>query len=227
MKKALCALIGLALVASGAAQSNADLIFKETMGAGTTGPVAVSANTFANTNLTFSGNIDLRTTTASSGYAGASGGLNAFFSSSGTGGTKTFTISGIDTTGYEASSFVLSFGAKKSTNAANLTELKVGFSVDGVSYTDITFPGVATGTGTTAPYYLIEISNLTLPTVSSLSLQFSKAVGNPEIRLDDISLSGTVSAVPEPTSMVLASIAGVTGGFGAWRRRKAKKAVEA
>lgn len=33
-----------------------------------------------------------------------------------------------------------------------------------------------------------------------------------------------VNAVPEPTSMLLASIAGVSGGYGAWRRRKAKKA---
>lgn len=41
---------------------------------------------------------------------------------------------------------------------------------------------------------------------------------------NDFIVSGTISAVPEPTSMLLASIAGVSGGYGAWRRRKAKKA---
>jgi hypothetical protein len=125
-------------------------IFSENMGtpAGTT---AIASNAFQNGSpITFSGaTADVRNTSVSTGYTGASGGGNVFFTS--TGGNANFVISGINTSGF--SSMSLSFGISKSTNASNGSEFVVEVSSDGTNYTALSFTSLPTGTGTTG-YYL-------------------------------------------------------------------------
>jgi hypothetical protein len=87
----------------------------ENIGTSTAGTTPISSNTFQNSSpILFSGTSDTRTSTASSGYAGSSGGRNVFITN--TVGIN-FIISGINTTGY--GSLTLSFGHYKSTTASN------------------------------------------------------------------------------------------------------------
>ena len=86
-------------------------IFSENIGTGS-GTQAITATTFQNASLTFTGTADTRTTSSSSGYTGSSGGKNVFITN--TVGTN-FQIAGINTTNY--TNLALSFGALKTTTA--------------------------------------------------------------------------------------------------------------
>ncbi|MFM9051053.1 MAG: beta strand repeat-containing protein, partial [Bacteroidota bacterium] len=77
---------------------------------------------------------DVRNTTVSSGYSGASGGGNVFFGTSG-GNLKTFTVSGINTLGY--STRVLSYGLLRTDVTNGMT---VEVSTDGTNFTALTAP---------------------------------------------------------------------------------------
>jgi len=82
-----------------------------------------------------------------------------------------------------------------------MSELKLEYSIDGVSYTVLTIPTQPTGTGT-AVWRLI--SGIALPSnaegISNLRLRWtntSSGTGTPQFRIDDITLQGTVVATPD------------------------------
>ncbi|MCU0796157.1 MAG: S8 family serine peptidase [Akkermansiaceae bacterium] len=146
---------------------------------------AIASHTFQNSNLSFSGTGDVRTSTPSTGYSGASGGANVFVTNS---IGRFFEISGVDTRGY--SGLVLSFGQHKSTTAGN-NELVVEVSADGTTYQALSYSR-PTGSGT-ANWLKIEAAG-EIPAVENLRIRFRQTSGVHQFRIDDFVLSGTASA---------------------------------
>lgn len=203
-------LVGLA----GVLLAKADTIFSENMGS-PTGTTAIASNAFQNSGtLTFSGTGDVRISTSSTGYAGASGSGNVFLTNN---GTAYFQISGINTTGYAAGSLDLSFGAFKSTTASNMSELSLQYSTDGSTWLSLSIPAQATGSGT-ANWRLISFADTALPISSSLFLKWTNTGTGPQFRLDDVILSGSLTAVPEPREYAIAFV-GLLGVIVLTRRR--------
>jgi hypothetical protein len=167
-------------------------IFSENMGTGS-GTATIAANVFQNTNLTFSGTADVRTTLPSSGYTGASGSKNVFFTASG----RDFLISNINTSGY--SNITLSFGQLKTTTAAN-NELVVEYSIDGTNFTLLPY----TRPSGAANAYVLVTPTGALPAASNLRLRFTSESSN-QWRLDDVKLTGT--AAPVGATVTTAQIA--------------------
>jgi hypothetical protein len=179
-------------------------IFNESIGTCCGGTnTAIASTIFDNSSLTFSGTADTRTSTASTGYTGASAGRNVFLTNN---GTSNFQIASINTTAY--TNLVLSFGAQKTTTASNLTELLVEYSVDGVNYLPLTFPAQPTGSGTTNWRLL---SGISLPSaaegISNLRLRWTNTSTTPQFRIDDILLIGTFTAGCNITNANLSNIA--------------------
>ena len=149
MKKNLLAFIpASALVVLFPFHSHAAVIVSESLGsvAATTAIGAHdTAGGFDHDALDFTGTGDIRATTASTGYTGASGGANAFLASS---GASTFIIGGISTLDHMAGTVDLSFGAYKSTTASDMTTLDVAYSSNGSDWTSLFIPAQPTGTGT-------------------------------------------------------------------------------
>ncbi|MFY7743744.1 MAG: choice-of-anchor D domain-containing protein, partial [Flavobacterium sp.] len=165
-------------------------LFTETVGTCcSTTNTAISATVFDNSSLTFSGTADTRTSGTSSGYTGASGGRNVFFTNT---VGRDLVISGINTSNY--SDLVLSFGHFKSTTTSN-NELVVEVSTDGTSYSPLTYSR-PTGTGTSS--WLLITPSGTIPSVSNLRIRFRQTSTGPQFRIDDIRLVGTLS-VGTPT----------------------------
>lgn len=221
----IISLVGLCLAMT--APLRATVIFSETMGtpsATTTFVNYESADGFDNDALTFSGTGDVRTSTASSGYVGASGSGNAFLTNT---GVNNLVISGINTTGYEAGSLDLTFGAYKSTIASNMSELVVEWKVTSDStWTALSFATQPTGSGT-AVWRLVSITGTAIAISSDISIRFTNTSTTPQFRLDDITLGGTVasSGVPEPSTYGL--IAGMTALAGGAMQRRRKSAIVA
>jgi len=160
--------------------------YSENMGT-PTATTAVSANTFQNSSpVTYSGTADVRITGTSTGYAGASGGGNIFFT--GTAGIN-FIVSGIDTSNY--SNLQLSFGQLKATNASN-NELTVEISADGNSWIPLTYTR-PTGSGTANAYLLITPTG-TIPSTSNLRIRFTNT-NNSQWRIDDLKLTGSTGSL--------------------------------
>lgn len=126
---------------------------------------------------------DVRTTTASTGYTGASGGCNVFLGI-GTSTTRNFLISGINTSSYP--SMTLSFGLLRD-NATN--GLTVEVSSDGTTYSPLTITQPASNNTWT----LVTASG-TIPSTSNLRVRFSKT-GSTSFRIDDVSLSSVLGPV--------------------------------
>ncbi|MBV9210558.1 MAG: hypothetical protein JOZ52_08015, partial [Acidobacteria bacterium] len=162
-------------------------IFTETMGTPAATTPINSYTGWSNPGLTFTGTGDVRSTSPSSGYTGASGGGNIFLTN--TAGTN-FQISGIDTTGYTA--LTLSFGVFKSTTASNGSDLIVAVSSDGVTYTPLTFSALPTGTGTAT--WALRTATGTIPATANLRIRFTQNGTATQFRIDDVSLTGTVAA---------------------------------
>ena len=178
----------LASLLIGTASIAQTTIFLESMG-------TVTANTAIATHdanggfdnsatLTYTGTGDLRNTTVSSGYTGASGSANVFLTNN---GTASFQISGVNTLDF--TNLTLSFGAYKNTNASNLTELLVEVSTDGVNYSTLTFPAQPTGSGT-AIWRLVTITGGTIPATSNLRIRWTNTSTGPQLRIDDVRLAG-------------------------------------
>ncbi len=182
------------------------VLFSENMGTGT----ADSINDYTGWQnqgvLTFTGTGDVRTTSNSGGYEGASSASNVFLTG---GGNRTFQIGGINTTGFLPNTFNLAFGALKSTTASDMSELILEFSTDGSNYSPLSIPSQPTGSGT-ANWRLITLENLDLPQVADLRLRWTNtaAVSTPQFRLDDVRLSAT--AIPEPAAAILLGALGLT-----------------
>jgi hypothetical protein len=157
------------------------IFYSENMGTPTS-TTLISANTFQNTTpIAYSGTADVRGSTVSSVYSGASGGGNVYFT--GVAGTS-FLIEGINTSTYNTSELHLSFGHYKSSTAGN-NELTVEVSTDGTTYTPLAYSR-ATGTGT-ASWTLITITS-GIPSTNNLRIRFTQASTTTQFRIDDVKL---------------------------------------
>lgn len=141
----------------------------------------------------FSGSVELRHTTASTAYTGASSGANVFLAS---GGASWFQIDGISTLGSMAGTIELTFGAYKSSILSDLSALTVEFSENSTDWTTLSFPGQPTGSGTSVWRLLTVDESPALPVSGTLSLRWTNTSSDTQFRIDDV----RVSAVPEPSA---------------------------
>ena len=173
-------------------------IFSENMGtpAGTT---AISANTFQNKGVLTYGQgdqaspADVRSTSPSTGYSGASGGGNIWLTS--TSGAYGFSIEGISGSAY--TQLQLSYGYYKNSASAH-----ADFSVDywnGASWVTIAnTPSALFTENALASLGWYAAKSLSLPAgaqVNGLKLRFVKT-GSNAIRIDDVKLTGLISSTP-------------------------------
>jgi len=135
---------------------------------------------------------DVRTTLSSSGYSDASGDGNIFFINGVS--NRYIQISGINTSNY--TNLSLSFGILKTTNASNGSELVVEVSINGSSYTTLSYT-LATGSGTSNVYYL-KTPTGTIPSTGNLRIRFryTSSSSTCQFRIDDIKLRGNLMVLP-------------------------------
>nr|WP_322623896.1 YDG domain-containing protein [uncultured Flavobacterium sp.] len=177
-------------------------IFTENMGS-PSGTTAISSNTFQNStgSLTYdqgsaTNPADVRSSTASTSYTGASGGGNVWFTT--TNAQYGFAINGIDASNY--TSLQLSYGYYKNSGTAHAT-----FQVDywnGSSWVNIanTAANLFTESATASTGWY-SAKTLSLPVgaqISGLKIRFLKS-GSNGIRIDDVKLTGTLPTCTDPT----------------------------
>ncbi|MBL0018290.1 MAG: HYR domain-containing protein [Bacteroidetes bacterium] len=138
------------------------------------------ANGFDNDGYTMSGTADVRNTLPSTGYPGASGGANVFF----TGAGRTFEISGVNTTGF--TTMGMAFGVFKSTTTSNGLDLRLEVSTDGITYTTLPHTLLPTGTGTAVWSTMTAVG---FPSAANLRIRFTN-LGTTQYRIDDMILGG-------------------------------------
>ncbi|MBK9732449.1 MAG: hypothetical protein IPO83_14435 [Chitinophagaceae bacterium] len=181
------------VVVSSISQPNGN-VFTETMGSVTTTTAITlheTNNGFDNDNLTLSGTADVRNTQSSSGvYAGASGGANIFITNT---ANRNFIISGINTSGL--ADLQLSFGIFKSTTASTGGDLLIQYSSDGITYSNLAFPALPSGSGTSNWYY--RTASGSIPAVANLWIKFTQTGTVTQYRIDDVLLtySGNVPLI--------------------------------
>ncbi|MBC7655418.1 MAG: hypothetical protein H7098_13210 [Oligoflexus sp.] len=190
-------------------------IVSENMGT-PSGTTTIASNTFQNSSsLSYSNGgqsngADLRTTSPSSTYTGASGGGNIFFTS--TAGAYGFSIEGINASNY--TSISLQYAYRKESLSAHAS-----FSVDywnGSSW--VTLANTSStlfneAAGATTGWYLAK--SLSLPTdaqISGLKIRFVKSGGN-AIRIDDVKLVG-IETPPTVSTTNVSTITSNSGTFG-------------
>ena len=143
---------------------------------------------------------DVRTSTPSTGYTGASGNGNIYFNATsviGTSGTINVVISNINTSSY--TNLVLSFGFLKTNNAWS-NEVVVEVSSNGTTWTSLTM-SPSTGTGTASVWQYLTASG-SIPSTANLRIRFRYASTSSTntVRIDDIKLVGClVPTMPTPT----------------------------
>ncbi len=170
-----------------------------------------SNNGFDNDQWTMSGTADVRVTSVSSGYSGASGGANVFFTSNG----RYFLISGINTS--TMNNIQLSHGINKNQVTVDGSGLGVEYSVNGIDFFPLSPVPLPVGSGTTG-WHLRNV-NGNIPSSATLSLRFAfSQSGTEQFRIDDIVLSGTManpSITPSgPTSLCFGDSVILTAGTG-------------
>jgi len=140
--------------------------------------IGTAPATFQNSSpILYSGNGDVRTSTASN-YPGASGGGNIWFTT--TAPIRFFQIDGIDTSSYNTADLQLKFGYLTS-NLSN--HLIVEQSSDGTNWSPITYTQ-----NTSTAWALVTVTGGILST-SNLRLRFTQSLQTVSHRLDDISLT--------------------------------------
>lgn len=169
-------------------------IFSENMGTAT-GTLTIGLNTFQNGSLTFTGNADTRTSNASLGYTGFSGGRNVFFA---WGSTNTverdFAIESINASAFN--NLTLQFGYRKE-QAGFLPQLTVDYW-DGTAYVNVPFT-FNEAANAAIGWYLSPVINLPAAAqINGLKLRWVRAGGgdatnNGTTRIDDVVLSGTTT----------------------------------
>lgn len=166
-------------------------IFTETMGtvtAETTIAAHETANGFDNDDFTMtSGGItdpaNIRATSASTGYTGASGLANVFFT--GTAGERGFAIEGINTANY--TDLKLQFGYRKE-DGSSLPTLAVDYW-NGTAYVNVPFTFAEAANAATGWYLSPAISLPSAAQIDGLKLRWVKS-GSIAVRIDDIKLTG-------------------------------------
>jgi type IX secretion system substrate protein len=132
--------------------------------------------------IIYSGTGDVRTTSASSGYTGATGSGNAFMGTT-AGVGKFMQIDGLDTSAYDTADIVLSFGyLTAGTNGIPTGQLILEQSTDGANWTPIVYTP-----NPTTSWTLVTTGGIA--SSSTLSLRFTNPGGTAQIRIDDIALS--------------------------------------
>ncbi|AYN00193.1 T9SS type A sorting domain-containing protein [Chryseobacterium sp. 3008163] len=177
MKKIYSLFSAVALAATVAAQTT---VYSENMGTGASGNPTVTAFTgWQNASpISYVGTADVRTTTASTGYANASGGNNVFFAAA---GTRTLTISGINTSAATSANLQLNFGYLTTLTSAQMV---IETSIDGgANWSPLSFAN-----NTTTGWAFKSIVGL--PSSSSLSVRFTAPSTLPQsgMRIDDIAI---------------------------------------
>ena len=194
----------ITILPSGGGGGATNTIFSENMGA-PSATTSIAANIFQNSGtLTFAGTGDVRNTTASSGYSGASGNGNVLINNT---ANLFFEIGGINTANY--SNLALSLGHFKSTTASS-NELAIEVSSDGTNYSSLTYSRTS-GSGT-AVWALVTPTG-TIPATSNLRIRFRQTSGTPQFRIDDVKLTG-VSAAPSPSIAIAGSLSAVNTVYG-------------
>ena len=169
-------------------------IFSENIGT-PSGTTAISANTFQNSGtLTYSNggaanSADCRITSASTGYTGASGGANVFFTS--TNASYGFAIEGINAANY--TSLTVQFGYRKE-SASALPTLALEYW-NGSAYVAVSYSFSQATNASIAWYLSPTISLPAAAQINGLKLRWVKS-GTTSVRIDDIILKGTVSSTP-------------------------------
>ena len=179
-----------------------DTVFRETMGTVTTTTTISSHennNGFQNDQLFMEGTGDIRTTTASAGYTGASGNANVFLNTGG----KNFAIRNINTTAW--TNLSLSFAINKNSTTSNGSDFKVQYSTGDTMFADLVFPPLPTGSGTATWHYRTVSGSL--PQVSNLVIRFVNNSTATQYRIDDVLLTAT--AEPQITASSFSSLCNV------------------
>ncbi|KQT16048.1 hypothetical protein ASG31_13810 [Chryseobacterium sp. Leaf404] len=178
-------------------------IFSENMGTTLTGNPSPSSYTgFQNYgNYVFSGTGDLRNTSASSGYTGASGSNHVMLNSSG----ETLIIGGFNVSSYI--NLVLSFGVRKGTNSENGSGLVVEYTTNGSSYVAISKDALPTGEN---GWYL-RSSTSSIPTTAT-AIRF-RSTNTTEWRIDDVKLIGTLASGTAAPVVTPDNFSGTVGSF--------------
>lgn len=195
-KTLLIALFALLTIGLAFGQS---AFYTETMGSVTTTTTIAAheaANGFSVVDATYSGTADIRSTTTSTGYTGASGGANVFFTNT---IGRTLLIEGVNTSSY--TNITMTFGHYKSTLAAN-NELAVEVSADGTNWTALSYSR-PTGTGTQSWLQVSPTGDI--PSTPNLRIRFTQTSATPQFRIDDIVLAGNTST-PTPTINVTSAL---------------------
>ncbi len=170
--------------------------YAENMGT-PSGTTPIASNVFQNAApILYSGTADVRATSVSSGYNGASGGGNVFINAV----DEFFQIDGLNTAAYNTADLQLSFGVNTPTNVSNVLTVEV--STDATNWTPIAY----TPTGTA--WTLATISGGVIPASGTLSIRFKSATAL-QYRLDDIKLSN----VSASCTLVLGNATAVCDGF--------------
>ena len=128
--------------------------------------------------ITFTGTGTIRSTSASSGYTGASAGGNAYLGSTGT-ANQYLQINGLNTAAYTPANIKFTFGYW--TYAVPTTQMVLQYSTDGSTWNNIAFLN-----NTVAGWNQVTIPNGTLPASSTLSLKFTQPGTTDQFRIDDI-----------------------------------------
>ncbi|MCE3294919.1 MAG: type sorting protein [Crocinitomicaceae bacterium] len=164
-------------------------VFTESMGSVGGSTVSISAheaaNGFDNDLYTMTGTADVRNTSPSSGYSGASGLANIFITNT---AGRFFQIEGINTSSYGP--MELSFGISKSTTTATGSDLVLEVSTDGVIYTPVSYPALPTGSGTATWFYRTTATG-SIPAAANLRIRFRATGSTTQYRIDDVKLVAT------------------------------------
>ncbi len=155
------------------------VVYSENFGT-PSGTTAIANHTFQNTSITYTGTADVRPTQASSGYTGASGSGNVFFT--GTAG-RYLTIEGINTSAYPTAELSLNFGIRQEGNtpAVPASNLSVEYSVDGLIYLPLSYSRTVNSN-----WENITI-NSGIPSALNLRLRFTQTATT-QYRLDDVKI---------------------------------------
>ncbi len=185
----LCAVVSSA--------SFAQTFYSENMGT-PSGTTAISANLFQNSApIVYSGTADVRATTPSSGYNGASAGGNVLINAV----DEYFQIDGLNSSAYNTADLQLSFGINTPSNVSNVLVVEVSTDA-GANWSPLTYTPTATG------WTLATIGGGTIPSAATLSIRF-KSTTTSQFRLDDVKLS----SVSASCTLSLGVATGVCDGF--------------
>lgn len=162
-------------------------------------------NAFANVSLTMSGTADIRNTTNSTGYSGASGGNNVFITT--TAGLY-FQINGINTLGY--SSVLMTLGVYKSAAGDNGAGLGIAVSSDGTTFsTPVALSTISPLPTVSAGWSLVKLGGI-IPSSATAAIKFVQLSTSSQYRLDDINLYYGTAVVPSITPSAPAAQCGGT-----------------